>query len=151
MPVSERESERRVALLTEELRRSGHRLTHQRLEVARELAGNETHPDVESVYRAVRQKVPTISLDTVYRTVAALADLGVVRRVGVLTGSMRYDANPEQHHHFVCTRCGLIQDVYSLGLDELRPPDETSALGTVEVVKVQFRGICKSCEPGGTR
>ena len=52
-------------------------------------------------------RVPTISLDTVYRTVATLADLGLVRRVALTPGPARYDANTTRHHHFVCTRCGL--------------------------------------------
>jgi Fur family peroxide stress response transcriptional regulator len=132
-------------MLTEALRGRGLRLTHQRLEVARELARDDTHPDVETIFRGVRDRVPTISLDTVYRTVAALADLGLVNRVKATTGPTRYDANLDRHHHFVCTRCGLIRDVYSPRLDDITAPEETLALGTVESVKVQLRGICREC------
>jgi len=143
--VPRSEAERRLSVFSQALRNSGLRLTHQRLEVARELAGDDTHPDVERIYEGVRQRVPTISLDTVYRTMGALVELGLVNRVSATPGPTRYDANADRHHHFVCTHCGLICDVYSRRLDGIKVPDETHALGTVESVKVQLRGICKEC------
>jgi Fur family peroxide stress response transcriptional regulator len=143
--VPAEEVERRVTMLSEALRSRGLRLTHQRLQVAREIAKDDTHPDVESIYHGVRKRVPTISLDTVYRTVAALAELGLVNRVNATPGPTRYDGNVSRHHHFVCTRCGLVRDVYSDALDGIKAPEETSALGTVESVKVQLRGICREC------
>jgi Fur family peroxide stress response transcriptional regulator len=150
MAVPTAEAERRLSALSEALRSSGLRLTHQRLEVAREIAGDDTHPDVESIYRRVRERVPTISLDTVYRTVAALADLGLVSRVNLTAGATRYDPEVARHHHFVCTRCGLIRDVYSAALDGVEAPKEISALGAVESVRVQLSGICKECKRKGS-
>jgi Fur family transcriptional regulator, peroxide stress response regulator len=146
VPVTTAEVERRLSLFSDALRSSGLRLTHQRREVAREIAGDDTHLDVEAIYAGVRRRVPTISLDTVYRTVAALVELGLVSRVNATPGPTRYDANPVRHHHFVCTRCGLIRDVFSPTLDGVKAPEETAALGTVESVKVQLRGVCKECK-----
>jgi Fur family peroxide stress response transcriptional regulator len=140
------EVELRVSLFSQALRDNGLRLTHQRLEVAREIAQDQTHPDVESIYHGVRNRVPTISLDTVYRTVGALVELGLVNRVNATPGPTRYDGNTARHHHFVCTRCGLVRDVYSNALDGISAPEETSVLGTVESVKVQLRGVCKECK-----
>ncbi|HET6476757.1 MAG TPA: transcriptional repressor [Thermoleophilia bacterium] len=57
--------------LSQGIRDAGLRLTHQRLEILRVVAADETHPDVETVYEAVRKRVPTNSLETVYRTLAA--------------------------------------------------------------------------------
>jgi Fur family peroxide stress response transcriptional regulator len=146
MPVSVSEAERRLSLFSAALRTSGLRLTHQRLEVAREVAGTDAHPDVDAVYRGVRERLPTISLDTVYRTMGALVGLGLVNRINVTAGPARYDANLTRHHHFLCTRCGSIRDVYSPALDSVKAPQETSALGKVEAVKVQLRGVCKECK-----
>jgi len=145
MAVSPEEVERRVDSLSHALRGSSLRLTHQRLEVIREVARSDEHPDVEALYRAVRERVPTISLDTVYRTVATLGDLGLVRRVALTPGPARYDANPSRHHHFVCTRCGLIRDVDDPELDAVRAPRGTASLGSVESVEVQLRGVCTPC------
>ena len=146
MAVPESEVERRVVSFSQALRESGLRLTHQRLEVAREIARSETHPDTETIYREVRTRVPTISLDTVYRTLAALERLGLVARVDVTAGPARYDANLDHHHHFVCTRCGLVRDVYCSALDDLEAPDLADELGRVESVRVQLRGLCKRCQ-----
>ncbi len=146
MAVSDSEAERRVSLFSEALRSSGLRLTHQRLEVAREIATTETHPDVETIYRGIRVRIPTISLDTVYRTIATLEGLGLVSRVDVTAGPGRYDANLHHHHHFVCTRCGLIRDVCDTSLDAVKAPDLLADLGTVESIRVQLRGLCNRCK-----
>jgi Fur family transcriptional regulator, peroxide stress response regulator len=149
MTVPQHEVDRRVDSLALTLRQNGMRLTHQRLEVVREIAGTDEHPDVETIYRAVRGRVPTISLDTVYRTLAALADLGLITRVIATAGPARYDANMSRHHHFVCTRCGLVRDIVDPDLDAVRASDQTSAFGAVESVEVQLRGICRRCESIG--
>jgi len=144
--ISAIEVERRVASFSQALRESGLRLTHQRLEVAREIARTETHPDTETVYREVRTRVPTISLDTVYRTLAVLEAMGLVEQVDVTAGPKRFDANLEPHHHFLCTQCGLVRDVYDPGLDGLGVPDVVEGLGKVESIRVQLRGVCRRCQ-----
>ena len=135
----------RIGRFSDALKKSRLRLTHQRLEVAREIACNTTHPDVETIYQGVRQRIPPISLDTVYRTLASLTELGLIARVSVSSGPTRYDANLARHHHFLCTRCGLIRDVCSAALDAVRAPEEANDLGTVESVEVQLRGVCEAC------
>lgn len=137
---------RHVEQLSRGLRDAGLRLTHQRLEVVRAIAADETHPDVETVYEAVRERVPTISLDTVYRTLATLAERGLVTRVQFTPGPARYDANPARHHHFVCTRCGLVRDVEDRDLDAIRATAEVTRIGRADAVTVQFRGVCTECQ-----
>ena len=140
------EVERRVEQLARGLRDAGLRLTHQRLEILRVVAADETHPDVETVYRAVRERVPTISLDTVYRTLATLTERGLISRVLFTPGPARYDANTARHHHFVCTRCGLVRDVEDADLDAIRPTGEVVGIGRPDAVTVQFRGVCAACQ-----
>jgi Fur family peroxide stress response transcriptional regulator len=137
---------RRVDQLSHGLRNAGFRLTHQRLEIVRVIAADETHPDVETVYRAVRERVPTISLDTAYRTLATLVERGLISRVLFTPGPARYDANSARHHHFVCTRCGLIRDVEDADLDAIRPTAEVARIGRPDAVSVQFRGVCAACQ-----
>jgi Fur family peroxide stress response transcriptional regulator len=146
MAVAPAEVERRVARLSQGIRDAGLRLTHQRLEILRTIAADETHPDVETVYEAVRAKVPTISLETVYRTLATLTERGLISRISFTPGPARYDANPARHHHFVCTRCGLVRDVEDAGLDAIRPTDEVTVIGRPDSVQVQFRGVCAECQ-----
>lgn len=145
MSVSASEVESRVSAFARAFRANGLRATHQRLEVGREIAQSEAHPDVEAIYRGVRGRIPTISLDTVYRTLADLEQLGLVKRVNATPGPARYDANPARHHHFVCQRCGLIRDLYSESLDSVGAPEQTASLGCVEGIEVRFYGVCKEC------
>ena len=106
---------------------------------------SDEHPDVEAFYRAVRERVPTITLDTVYRTLATLVGLGLVRRVAATPGPTRYNADTARHHHFICTRCDLIRDVDDRGLDAVRAPRSAASLGSVESIEVQLRGVCTAC------
>jgi Fur family peroxide stress response transcriptional regulator len=143
--VTDEEVARRVERFSATLRSSGFRLTHQRLEVVREVALSDTHPDATCIFQRVRERVPTISLDTVYRTLGTLEDLGLVNRVSGVTGAARYDANTAQHHHFICQRCGLISDIESCELDGLGVPAPAKELGQVDSVEVRFRGVCRKC------
>jgi len=148
MAVSKAEIERRMRRFTETCRASGLKLTHQRMEVFRELAGTEDHPDAETIYTSVSRRVPAISRDTVYRTLATLEEEGLVRKAEILANRGRYDANMDRHHHFVCTECGLVRDFYSEALDKLPIPKSIGTLGRVESTHVQLRGICSSCARG---
>ena len=66
----------------------GLRLTHQRLEILRELVGAKDHPSAEMVFGRVRRRLPTISLDTVYRTLSTFDELGIIMRVPVIKSLM---------------------------------------------------------------
>ncbi len=127
------------------LRAAGVRVTHQRLEVFREVLGSRSHPDAESVFRGVRDRLPTVSLDTVYRTLWLLNDLGLITTLGFPHERHRFDGNTRPHHHFVCTRCGLTGDFYSEELDGLAVAEVVSEFGVADRTQVEVRGLCRSC------
>ncbi|VGO17814.1 Transcriptional regulator PerR [Pontiella desulfatans] len=139
------EVEARLGRLTEVCRENGLRMTHQRLEVFREVASTGEHPDADTIFRRVRKRLTTISHDTVYRTLASLEEMGLVSRVDPIGGRARYDANGDTHHHFICTKCGSISDIYLN--DEPTLPDGIEALGSAESLHVQVRGVCHTCNP----
>ncbi len=145
MTVSRAEIRRRVSRFAETCRRQGLKVTHQRMEVFRELAASDEHPDAETVYERVRKRLPTVSCDTVYRTLSTLEAQGLVSRTEVLGGPARYDANTAPHHHFVCTACGGIRDFHSDALDVLPIPRSVESLGRIESAHVQVRGVCSAC------
>jgi Fur family peroxide stress response transcriptional regulator len=148
MAVAKAKLERRMERFAETCRSHGLKATHQRMEVFRELAGAEDHPDAETIYQNVRRRVPAISRDTVYRTLATLEEHGLVRKAEILAGKGRYDANMDRHHHFVCTECGLVRDFYCETLDALPIPKSVATLGRVESSHVQLRGLCAGCARG---
>ena len=127
------------------LARAGVKATHQRLEIFREVVGSGDHPDAESIFMGVRKRMPTVSLDTVYRTLWLLLDLGLITTLGPPREKTRFDANQRPHHHFICTRCGLARDFYSEELDRLRIPEAVKTWGQVDAIQVEVRGICADC------
>jgi Fur family peroxide stress response transcriptional regulator len=146
MRVDKDDVERRMKRFEQVCRDAGTRLTHQRLEVFREVAQTGDHPDAETVYRRVRERLPTVSLDTVYRTLWLIADLGLINTLGPPRERTRFEANPRRHHHFVCVRCGLTRDFYGDAFDGLRLPAAVKAYGRVETTHVEARGICQACD-----
>ena len=137
--------DRRLDRLKSAVRSAGVKLTHQRLEVFREVASSLEHPYAEAVFRAVRRRVPTLSIDTVYRTLWMLNDLGLITTLGPRRESVRFDANLDHHHHYVCVRCGLARDFVSADLDAIGIPDAVRALGRVVATQVEVRGVCRRC------
>ena len=126
----------------------GVKITHQRLAIYRELALSEEHPDADMIYRRVRKRVPTVSRDTVYRNLKLLSEHGLISIVGMSHERLRFDANMESHHHFVCTRCGLIRDFYSQHLESMEFPGEVKAFGEPVSLHLEVKGVCAAC---GTR
>ena len=126
----------------------GLRLTHQRLEILRELVGAKDHPSAEVVFGRVRRRLPTISLDTVYRTLSTFDDLGLVMRVPVTGDQGRFDADTSPHHHFVCSRCKSIYDFLWSEFDELELPANSQSLGRTADRRVVVRGVCQACLDG---
>jgi Fur family peroxide stress response transcriptional regulator len=143
--VEDAEVARRLESFKAASKDAGVKLTHQRLEIFREVAASLEHPDAELVFRGVQKRMPTVSLDTVYRTLWLLDDLGLVTTLGPRRGSVRFDANLERHHHYVCVRCGLARDFESAALDALRVPDVAKGFGSVVTTHVEVRGVCEAC------
>ena len=88
-----------VDQLTELFRHQGLRVTPQRQAIFGLLHGDDRHPTVESLYEAARDRMPTISLKTVYQTVNDLAAMGEVVLLDLGTGTYRVDPNVEDEHH----------------------------------------------------
>ncbi len=138
--------EQRFSHMKAVVQQAGVKLTHQRLEIFREIATSEEHPDVDTIFRSVQKRVPTVSVDTVYRTLWMLHDLDLVVTLGPERDRVRFDANRDPHHHYVCTRCGLVRDFESADLNALHVPAAVKKLGSIAAAHVEVRGVCTSCQ-----
>jgi Fur family peroxide stress response transcriptional regulator len=145
MTVSKVEIDRRVQAFVRTCRLRGMKVTHQRMEIFHELAASDEHPDAETVYQRVSERMASLSRDTVYRTLSTLEAEGLIRKVEPLFERARYDANLDRHHHFVCTTCGMVRDFYSQTLDGLPIPKSVEVLGEIDAVQVEIRGTCSAC------
>lgn len=139
-------TEQRLELFLEACSERQVKVTHQRLEIYRVLASTNEHPDAEAIYRRVRKRIPTISRDTVYRNLKMLAGHGLISIVGQSHDRLRFDANIQPHHHFVCTHCGLIRDFYSDELRKLSIPTEAMVFGKPSSIHLEVKGLCTGCQ-----
>jgi len=131
--------------LAQVFRDSGLRLTHQRLEIYRELLESKDHPTAEQLYRRLRRRIATLSLDTVYRTLTTLVTHGMVKRIETAESQARFDAVGKRHHHAICKRCNGIMDFHWPLLDEAPLPEEVGSWGRFDGASAVVYGICAAC------
>src|SRR5262245_60728321 len=93
------------------LRARGARPTRQRRAIFAALSTRHDHPTAETLHRAVRARVPDLSLATVYTTLEILVGAGLAGRLVGPDGVARYDARTDGHDHLRCLGCGRIDDV----------------------------------------
>ena len=136
----------KLARFKDACRRAGLRLTPQRLEIFRELAESTDHPSVEELHRRLLVKFPTISLDTVYRTLGTLARHGLVHKIESVETHARYEVRGAPHHHLICRRCKEIVDFQWAFFEDAALPDELKAWGRIEDRNVVVYGLCRECE-----
>jgi Fe2+ or Zn2+ uptake regulation protein len=116
------------------------------------LAERTDHPTVDQVFSDVIRDLPEVSRTTVYRALETLGRLGLVARVEHPGSAVRFDANMDPHHHFLCTSCGALTD---LPLDSVRGCDalryEPGGSESVDQIAILVRGTCAACLAGESR
>lgn len=90
---------------------AGLRMSRMRLAILRALKSRCDHPTIQDLHVAVRQQYPRVSKFTVYRAMNAMEAAGLVRRIAVWKGCVRYDGELTAHAHFLCETCGRVMDV----------------------------------------
>lgn len=128
------------------LRERGSRVTSHRLALLRLLALSEGHPTAAQLYERLRVQFPTVSLATVYKTLALLKEEGEVFEID-LHGESRYDGNkPYSHPHLICTRCGRIMDGDDISAFQEVNQQIAAKYGFQVLHQHQvFYGICTEC------
>ncbi|HFQ91226.1 MAG TPA: transcriptional repressor [Desulfobulbus sp.] len=146
MTRSKKQIEARLADFEQACRDAGLKLTHQRLEIYRELIRSTDHPSAETLYRRLQRQMPTLSLDTVYRTLATFEERELIARVETVESQARFEVQLERHHHFICDRCHSIIDFVWETFDKgCARPSSLERLGRISSRNVIVRGVCNSC------
>ena len=121
------------------------RHSHQRDRIYQCMLETREHPSAEMIYTNLKDEMPGLSLGTVYRNLKLLEELGKVRRVTSHQGIDRYDAICEDHVHFICQRCGRVQDIE--GVDRKRIYGSISLEDGFTFARLDLiiRGLCPDC------
>lgn len=127
----------------------GLKLTHQRLEIFRELVLAEDHPSAETLHKRLQKRLSTLSLDTVYRTLATFEKNRLITKVETVESQARYEADMDRHHHAICRQCGAITDFKWRSFDTVQLPNEISGWGRIDKKNITLHGICEKCAKAG--
>ena len=122
-------------------------MTDQRRAILKELRRPDQHLTADEVYRRVRQKLPNISLGTVYRNLEILSEAGLIRMLHLGGGQKHYDGGLHRHYHVRCVQCGKTSDIPA---DPF--PDLDAAAGghgfKILGHELAFEGLCQECQKG---
>jgi len=125
------------------LESSGLRCTAQRYAVMAFLMEQNRHPTAVEIFEAVNRSDPRSSRATTYNNLRDLVQAGLVREVAVEGRAARFDAKGLLHHHFICDRCGGVEDIE--WYDVPRPSTRSLGNRIVRDCELIFRGLCTKC------
>jgi Fur family transcriptional regulator, peroxide stress response regulator len=123
----------------------GLRCTPQRYAVMAFLLGHPKHPTASEIFEAVNRVDPRSSRATIYNNLSDLVKAGLVREVAVEGRAARFDAKGMRHHHFICDRCGNVEDVE--WYDVPQPASGSLGKRVLRECELIFRGLCAKCAP----
>lgn len=124
---------------------SGLRCTPQRYAVMAFLMEHTGHPTAAEIYKAVNRQHPHSSRATTYNNLRDLVIAGLVREVAVEGRAARFDAKGKRHHHFICDRCGIVEDMEWYEVS--RPVSRFLGRRILRECELIFRGLCTKCAP----
>ena len=131
----------------EEIRKSlegsGLRCTPQRYAVMAFLTEHTSHPTAAEIFEAVNRADPRCSRATTYNNLRDLVQVGLVREVAVEGRAARFDAKVMRHHHFICDRCGTVEDME--WYDVPKPAAGSLGKRILRQSELIFRGLCAEC------
>jgi len=125
------------------------RMTHQRQAILEELRKIDSHPTADEIYYRVRQKLPHISLGTIYRNLEVLSNSDIIKKIDVCASQKRYDGRAEFHYHASCINCGRVDDLSANSRVAIK--DIFSALCKYKITGHQLVlfGLCPECKMKG--
>ena len=129
--------------IDDRLQAAGIRPTAQRAVIASLLFGELDHPSADEVFKAVCMRSAHVSQATVYNTLHAFVEAGLLQEVQLGAGRVVYDSNVEPHHHFIDDGSSAIIDV---DLNEVTLSAECKSKFDIEAVQVVIRGTLKNEE-----
>jgi Fe2+ or Zn2+ uptake regulation protein len=120
--------------------------TLQRRVIIEELRKVKSHPTADELYQLVRQRLPQVSLGTIYRNLELLSEDGQIQKLELTGKQKRFDGNVKEHYHMRCSNCGCIVDVEDKEIDAIH--DNLQVLverNGFDGFRLELIGRCSRC------
>jgi Fur family ferric uptake transcriptional regulator/Fur family peroxide stress response transcriptional regulator len=120
--------------------------TFQRINIL-EIVDKNGHIDIDGIYEQIKQKLPTISLATVYKNILSMTQSGVLVEVPIVGKKSKYELKKADHIHLVCTKCGDVEDkdcidITNNALHSLTDKENFN----LSTRQINLYGICHKCQ-----
>lgn len=124
------------------------KFSRQRESIRAYLAHTKEHPTADTVYMHIREIYPNISLGTVYRNLNLLVEQGEIIKISQCSDSDRFDGNTNPHYHFLCLKCGCVQDLMLKpeSLEHIDVVANAGFNGNIKGHTAIFYGECSKCK-----
>ncbi len=132
--------------LVSRLRASGYKITPPRLAVIEVIAHGHEHLNPQEILGRAQLLHPAIGRATVYRTLEMLTQLGVVRPIYVGENGPTYIRADGDHHHMVCSGCGVVIDFDQCVAEQMKDDLRTRFGFLVQNHLLEFYGLCTKCQ-----
>ena len=136
-----------VAVILARMRAAGGRVTVARRALVQALVAGE-HLTADDLAAQVQALHPDVHLSTVYRTLDALEELGIVTHVHLGHGRAVYHLAESAHLHLVCSRCGSVTEVSDDVIAPLADMVSRENGFTLEPRHFALLGTCRTCSAG---
>lgn len=103
----------------------------------------------EDVQDALTHRSVSADFSSVCRGLARLEGEGIVRRVNLGDGRIRYEARRGHHDHVLCERCGAVAEVPDCIVEAAQGPVEVATGFRITGHSLLFSGICSDCAERG--
>lgn len=121
--------------------------TAQRRVVLQALMEQRAYVTPRELFAVLRPQHPALGQATIYRTLELLVEAGAATRFPQENNESKYIyCPPRHHHHLICTRCGLVENIDGCVLPSLGGALEERTQFQINEHAVTFYGFCGACK-----
>jgi len=128
------------------LKNSGLRITPTRRAVLSVLNSSKQPLDIATIYNELSKHHVDADQATIYRIIESFIDKGIITRIQFQEKKFFYEAIRSEHHHAVCSECGVIEDISNCRISEVEQEIEKTKGFIVKSHSLEFFGLCKNCQ-----
>lgn len=121
------------------------KFSRQRELILNYVLNDDKHSTADDIYIALKANNPELSLGTVYRNLAKLVEMNLIKKVSFPNQNDRFDRNLKSHIHLICNNCKTITDIDSFDIQLLESilPDKKIKIDYFDLI---IYGNCPNCD-----